>query len=422
MRNLMRIHCLLIVLLFGSLAATAQGLETQKSGALTPVIMFPGFHLTVLKVAVVGQSVAPGCPVFGVFEDFFPNAQLGQFSQVCRDKMLTMVYNADPSKPMPRRFSNQPGVFTWIGDFGKTSSAPFYEPLYQFLEAHGYTRNLNIRVAGYDGRLTPDMDGFLNRTVALIEQTYHANGNTPVHLVGHSNGPLYTQYLLTHTSQAWKNKYIHGFTPFAGNWPGQGALYSVLFTGLNIASFTLPQDPANAASSANMYLTNPSSYMSAADPKVFGNQEVVVKTLNNGKSYTPKTYKKLFQDAGLGLAQELGAYYIGFVKFADPGSFPNVDVYAEKGSGIPTQVGAVLDDLTVGQVLDPSDPSRFIVRLGDINQEDITNDSVQVWSQMSCFRFELTDNPNLNHFDLTGDAAVLDRLLHNLQRPRSVCP
>ncbi len=130
--------------------------------------------------------------------------------------------------------------------------------------------------------------------------------------------------------------------------------------------------------------------MSAADPKIFGNQEVVVETLNNGKSYTPKTYKKLFQDAGLGLAQELGAYYIGFVKFTDPGSFPNVDVYAEKGSGIPTQIGAVLDNLTVGQMLDTSDPSRFIVRLGDINQEDITNDSIQVWSQMSCYRFELT--------------------------------
>jgi lecithin-cholesterol acyltransferase len=134
MRNLMRIHCsaiaLLMVLLFGGLAANAQSLELGKSGAVTPVVLFPGFHLTVLKVAVVGQSVAPGCPLFGVFEDFYPNAQLGQFDQVCRDKMLTTIYDADPSKPMSKRFSNQPGVFTWIGDFGKTSSAPFYEPLY----------------------------------------------------------------------------------------------------------------------------------------------------------------------------------------------------------------------------------------------------------------------------------------------------
>ena len=83
-------------------------------------------------------------------------------------------------------------------------------------------------------------------------------------------------------------------------------------------------------------------------------------------------------------------------------------------------MGAVHDNLTVGQVL--SDPARFITRLGDINQEDITNDSVQVWSQMACYRFELTDTPNLNHFELPGDPAVLNRLLHNLQRTKSVCP
>ena len=48
-----------------------------------------------------------------------------------------------------------------ILDYGKTESAPFYEPMYEALEAAGYTRDQNVRVAGYDARLTPDMDGFL---------------------------------------------------------------------------------------------------------------------------------------------------------------------------------------------------------------------------------------------------------------------
>ena len=55
-----------------------------------------------------------------------------------------------------------------------------------------------------------------------------------MHLVGHSNGPIYAEYLLTHTSRDWKRKYIHGFTPIAGNFPGQGSLYPILFVGLNI--------------------------------------------------------------------------------------------------------------------------------------------------------------------------------------------
>jgi lecithin-cholesterol acyltransferase len=129
--------------------------------------------------------------------------------------------------------------------------------------------------------------------------------------------------------------------------------------------------------------------------------------------------RKLFQDAGLSLAQELAAFYVGFVKFAKPAFFPNVDVYAEKGSGIATPVGLALQDLSVGQV---GDFSTAFKRDGDINQEDITNDAIQVWENMPCFRFEFTDNVGVNHFALPSNTAVLQRLLANLQRPKSVCP
>jgi lecithin-cholesterol acyltransferase len=236
-------------------------------------------------------------------------------------------------------------------------------------------------------------------------------------LVAHSNGPLYAQYFLTHMSQKWKSTYIHGFTPIAGNWAGQGLLYPVFFTGLNIIDFSFPTTIENAISSARMYLSHPSSYMSAADPAVFHDDEVVVTTAD-GASYTPLNYNTLFRDAGLPTAQTLATYYIGFVKFA-PSNFPNVDVYAEKGSGIETAVGAGLQDLTVGQLL--SDPPIFYTRDGDVNQEDITNDAVSVWAGMPCFHFELTDNPGVDHFSLPSDTAVLERLLTHLQRPRSVC-
>jgi lecithin-cholesterol acyltransferase len=63
-----------------------------------------------------------------------------------------------------------------------------------------------------------------------------------------------------------------------------------------------------------------------------------------------------------------------------------------------------------------------ILRDGDGNQEDITNDSIEVWSQMSCFRFELTDNSGVDHFSLTSRRPVMSRLLHDIQQPKSVCP
>jgi lecithin-cholesterol acyltransferase len=394
---------------------------TASAAGRTPVVMFPGYTLNKVRVTVKDQVAAPECPRSGKFDDWFGNdAPSTKFSQVCRDKLLTLRYDADPRKPMRRRFSFPHGVTVRIPDYGKTQSAPLYEPFYKALEAAGYVRNKNIRIAGYNPRLTPDMDGFLARTKRLIRATFRANGHRPVHLVGHSNGPIYAQYLLTHTSRAWKHRYIHGFTPLAGNFPGQGVLYPVLFTGLNTQDFTFPQTSENAASSARMYISQPATYLSASDPHIFGNREVVVRDDSTGRSYTPRDYPQLLTDAGLSSVKAIANHYIGFVKFADRAHFPNVDVYAEKGSGIDTIVGAPLANLSIGQVLDPS-TTAFFTRPGDVNQEDITNNAVRAWRKMRCFRFSLTDNPGVNHFELPGNEAVLKRLVKHLKRPRSHC-
>ena len=204
---------------------------------------------------------------------------------------------------MRLRFSEQRGVKVKIADYGKTASAPAYEPMYQALEAAGYTRDRDIRVAGYDARLTPDMAGFLQRSKKLIEKTYRDNGRRPVHLVGHSNGPIYVQYLLTHTSKAWKAKYIHGFTPLAGNFPGQGLGYALMFVGVNLPDLAFPATPENGVSSARMFLSHPSTFITASDPRIFGDKEVVIRDQSTGKAYTPKDYPALFDDAGPVLGQ-----------------------------------------------------------------------------------------------------------------------
>ena len=407
---------LMISLAAGALVAAAP--TPAMADTHTPVVVFPAFHFTTLEVEVENQTAFPECPASGTFEDWFQNpSPSALFSQVCRDKLMTLVVDPNKWMPMRWRFSEQQGVKVRVKHYGDTASAPYYEDLYTFLEDAGYERDVNIRVAGYDSRLTPDIGRFLERTIELIEETYWANNHTPVHLVAHSNGPLYVQYLLTHTSQAWKDQFIHGFTPLAGNWPGQGLFYPVYFTGLNIINFGFPTDPANAASSARMYQSHPSSYMSSADPDFFGDQVVVV-ALPGGKEYTPEDNLQLFQDAGLSVAKELADYYTGFVKFEAP-FFPNVDVYAEKGSGLETIVGLSLPDLSVGQVAGGA--GAFFTRNGDANQEDITNDAVAAWEEMPCHRFELTDNVGVDHFALARDAGVLQRLLTNLQRSRSHC-
>ena len=177
-----------------------------------------------------------------------------------------------------------------------------------------------------------------------------------------------------HHTQAWKNQFIHGFTPIAGNWPGQGIFYRRYFTGLNIIDFNFPTNAANAASSATMYQTHPSSYMSSSDPAVFGNQEVVVQTVQPSKTYTPKDNRKLFRDAGLTLAQELAAFYVGFVKFAKPGSSRTLTSMPRRDPGSRRRWAWRYRTSPWGRWATSAWVKHCILRDGDFNQEDITND------------------------------------------------
>jgi lecithin-cholesterol acyltransferase len=388
--------------------------------ARTPVVFFPGYGTTVMRVTVRNQTSVKGCAHSGTFQDGIPANAGTTFDQLCRDRLLTPRWTRDARLPWPRRFSLPPGVEVTIPHFGQPASAPIYAGFYTALESAGYTPGVNLVVAGYDFRLTPDLGGFLRRAVHLIERTWRRNSRHPVRLVGHSNGPLYVQYLLTHVSAKWKRRYIQGFTNIAGNLPGQGATWTWVFTGVEIPSgFAFPTTTATARSSARLIQLSPSTWMSSSDPAAFGRREVMVRNRAAGRHYTPADTDRLLHDAGLDSIKPLVHHYLGFVKFADRRDFPNVDVAAEKGSGLPTQVGIVLPSLRPGQVAG-SQPT-FINLPGDSNQEFITNDAVRVWRKMRCFRFRLTDNPGVSHLGLVTDRGVIARLLADLRRPRSRC-
>lgn len=404
-----------------ALALALAALPASALPARTPVVFFPGYGATTLRVTVRRQTSVTGCPRSGSFQDGIPADVGTTFNQVCRDRLLTPRWRSNRHLSFPARFSLPAGVTVSIPHYGQTSSAPVYNALYTALESAGYTANKDLVVAGYDFRLTPDLGGFLPRTKQLIEQTWRRNDHRPVRLVGHSNGPLYAQYLLTHVSARWKRTYVQGFTDIAGNLPGQGGTWSWVFTGVEIPSaFALPTTVAEAHSSARLIALSPSTWMSAADPAVFGRREVVIKNQATGRRYTPADTDRLLHDAGLDSLTPMVQHYLGFVKFADPGHFPDVDVSAEKGSGLATQVGIVLPTLAIGQVVDPA-TADFINLPGDNNQEYITNDAVRVWHRMRCYRFRLTDNPGVSHLGLISDPGVIRRLLSDLEHPRSHC-
>ena len=178
------------------------------------------------------------------------------------------------------RFSLPPGVRVSIPHYGLIASAPAYSGFYSALEAAGYGADRDLVVAGYDFLLTPDLGGFLAGTKHLIERTWRRNHHRPVRLVGHSNGPLYVQYLLTHVSkgvEAEVHSGLHRHRREASTLPAGGSIWSFVFNGAEISHGVLcrqqrsPQRAVVRACSAR----SPSTWMSASDPAVFGRREVV---------------------------------------------------------------------------------------------------------------------------------------------------
>ena len=65
-----------------------------------------------------------------------------------------------------------------------------------------------------------------------------------------------------------------------------------------------------------MFLSHPSTFMTASDPKIFGDDEIVIRDQSTGTDYTPADYPALFDDAGLSWVKPIADYYIGGVAFA----------------------------------------------------------------------------------------------------------
>jgi len=102
--------------------AVLPGTADASSPGRAPVVLFPAFHLTKLQVMVRNQTTDPKCPRSGRFQDWFQNDQPSAFGQVCQDELETLRYDANPAKPMPLRFSEQPGVTVDVIDYGKTEA------------------------------------------------------------------------------------------------------------------------------------------------------------------------------------------------------------------------------------------------------------------------------------------------------------
>ena len=84
---------LLVAIVLGLVVLPSAAAEARPG--LTPVVLFPAYHLTRLRVDVNNQTVAPECPRSGSFEYWFQNPNTSAFSQMCQDQLLTLRFDAE---------------------------------------------------------------------------------------------------------------------------------------------------------------------------------------------------------------------------------------------------------------------------------------------------------------------------------------
>ena len=281
-----------------------------------------------------------------------------------------------------------------IPHYGQTSSAPVYDALYTALESAGYTADRDLVVAGYDFRLTPDLGGFRARTKQLIEQTWRRNDHRPVRLVGHSNGPLYAQYLLTHVSAAVEadvhpGLHRHRRQPAR---PGRDLVLG-LHRGRDPDRVLATDDPGHGAQQRA-----PDRPLSVdldehvrprrVRPPGGGRQEPGDRPQLHAGRHRPAPSRRW---AGLDQADRPALPRVCEVR--RPRALPGCRRLGREGLGPGDARSESCCRISrLGQVVDQA-TADFINLPGDSNQEYITNDAVRVWHRMRCYRFRSRTTP-----------------------------
>lgn len=243
--------------------------------------------------------------------------------------------------------------------------------------------------------------GYYERLRQQIEQIYLQNSNTKVTLVAYNQGAPVSLYFLTRVvSQQWKDLYINYYITVSGLWSGSN-LFNVLTPPPNNLFLGVPINGATGLELRNFRRTYPLLFSLLPRASLWGNT-VLVRTPTS--TYTANDYQRLFQDAGYPQG------YNQFLEHANIVESPNVPTHCFYGVGFQTS-----RTLVYGAGGFTSQPT-FEQEDGDSQLLRRSAEICLQWANGN-YPFNGTALPNVRHFDVPSNPAVLQRIWDVVQVP-----
>jgi len=309
------------------------------SAANTPVVIVPGTGGNRLQAKLSKAKSSPHfyCSKNNDWEDIWLSvSQLLPGVIDCWCENIQLVYDSAADE-----LHNIDGVETRVPCFGDTcgieyldtdiklSDSAYFADVVEAFVKEGYVRGVDIVSAPTDWRYAANSnhDDYLNKTISLIEDTYTKNEDTPVVLIGHSMGSLWTSHILRElVNDEWKSKYIQTYVPISPVFGGSVNEYKLYATG---QADTLPGiSSATVKDEQRSYESNIWLLPSA---ELWTDGEATVKTPS--KSYGPHNIDEFFTDVGYPLGSTILNRVKPILSLADP---KVADIRILYGTGVDT--------------------------------------------------------------------------------------